>query len=378
MNQTAPHSRPVYIRGSGAFLPGSPIPFSDIGKTLGELDEAPEKLRKWVRRTETVMAELLDIDYVHYGIDPESGDFNEDNVSMAVKAARRALEAAHLRADEIDLICYGSAHQDQMPTASTLIQEALGIEVCEELSIHSNCTSAYKALYLGHQLIRSGQNRNVLVLSANMASSELRAGYYNQQLVDKESLFLRWFLCDGAGALVLSSDPLDSRHFIVETTFIESIGGSRPSLMFNRRPAYWMNPVEEFNQGRHHLRQRFANALSTSMFQEPDGSIFFKGFRRMMRRSRVSLDAIKIFQVNLPAKHIVDSIVEEFEVAGVPRSTFYSKLNQLGYCGPPMVFICLDKILREEALDPGDCVASFVTEVSKFMQAGYVLRYDNI
>jgi 3-oxoacyl-[acyl-carrier-protein] synthase-3 len=40
-----------------------------------------------------------------------------------------------------------------------------------------------------------------------------------------------------------------------------------------------------------------------------------------------------------------------------------------------MVFICLDTILREEKLESGDLILSFVTEVSKFMQAGYAMRY---
>lgn len=378
MNEKDSSVRPVYIIGSGSYLPGPPIEFRDIEKILGELEHAPKKIQKWIKRTHDVMGELLDIDYVHYGIDKQTGEFNEDNISMAVGAAKKALDAAKLSAQEIDLICYGSAHQDQMPTASVRIQEALGIEICEELSIHANCTSAYKALYLGHQLIRSGQNRNVLVVSANMSSSELHASYYNQQLVDKESLFLRWFLCDGAGALVLSATPRNDAHFAIETTFIESIGGKRTSLMFNHRPAYWMNPKEEFEKGFHHLRQQFRNALSTSIFQEDGGSIFFKGFQRMMQKSHVTLDDIRIFQINLPAKHIVDSIIDEFDTAGISRSVFYSKLNQLGYCGPPMVFICLDKIIREEQFNSGECLASFVTEVSKFMQAGYVIRYENI
>lgn len=379
MSPNEPVAKPVYIVGTGSYLPGQPIPFQDIEKTLGELERAPAKIRKWVQRTHAVMGELLDIDYVHYGIDPITGDFNEDNISMAVAAAQKALASAQLSPDDIDLLCYGSAHQDQMPTASVLIQEALGIDVCEELAIHANCTSAYKALYLGHQLIKSGQNRNVLVVSANMASSELRADYYNQELVDKESLFLRWFLCDGAGAILLSdTPPTQAGAFQVETTFMESIGGNRPSLMFNNRPAYWLNPKEEYDHGRHHLKQRFRNALSTTIFQEEGGSIFYHGFHRMLEKSTISLNDIKTFQINLPTKHIVDSIIDEFRVAGLDDSVFFSKLDQLGYCGPPMALICLDKIVREEKFNPGDCVVSFVTEVSKFMQAGYVIRYENI
>ena len=153
------------------------------------------------------MREILDVSYVHYAIDPVTREFTEDNVTMAVKAANKALDAAGMAPTDIDLICYGSAHQDQMPTASVRIQEALGIDRCDELSIHANCTSAYKALYLAHQLVAAGKNKNALVLSSNISSSELRAEYYNQPLVDRESLFLRWFLCDGSGAAVCHRGP---------------------------------------------------------------------------------------------------------------------------------------------------------------------------
>ena len=50
-------------------------------------------------------------------------------------------------------------------------------------------------------------------------------------------------------------------------------------------------------------------------------------------------------------------------------------MASMGYAGPPMVFICLDKILKEEKLEQGDLIISFVTEVSKFMQAGFTLEY---
>jgi hypothetical protein len=33
-------------------------------------------------------------------------------------------------------------------------------------------------------------------------------------------------------------------------------------------------------------------------------------------------------------------------------------------------------MVRQERFSPGDRIASFATEVSKFMQAGYVMRYE--
>lgn len=370
-------NRPVYIAGSGTYLPGEPIPFDQIDQVLGELNQAPKKIRQWIQRTKPVMAELLDIKYLHYAIDPVTREFFDDNVSMSVKAAKQALAAAGLEPSEIDLICYGSAHQDQMPTASVRIQEALGIETCQEFSIHANCTSAYKALYLAHELIKNGRNQNALVLSSSISSSELRAEYYNQSKLDKESLFLRWFLSDGAGAVLLTSNESLSKGFEIEFSYVESIGGKRPSLMFNERPAYWMNPKEEYEKGYHHLKQRFRNALSSNLFQEKEGSIFFKGFKRMLEKHPIPIAKIKLFQINMPTKHIVDSILAEFRQFGIQQKAFYSKLDELGYNGPPMALVCLDKIIREEKFSYDDRLVSFVTEVSKFMQAGYIVRYLN-
>jgi 3-oxoacyl-[acyl-carrier-protein] synthase-3 len=367
----------VYLRGSGGFLPNEPIPFERIDEVLGPLTEAPADIQAWLRRSGPVMQELLAVKYLHYAIDPATREFTHDTVAMAEAASRAAIAAAGLSSSDIDLICYGSPHMDQMPTPSVRLQAALGIERCDELAIHANCTAAYKALYLAHELISAGKNRNALVASANLASSELRAEYYNQAKLDRESLFLRWFLCDGAGALVLSADPPPrGPAFVVEQTYIESIGGSRPALMFNHRPGYWMNPRQEFDEARHHLRQRFRSMLSTPVFQEPGGSVFFHGLGRMLRAAAVDPATIRFFQLNLPSRHIAESVVEECATLGIDPAALYTKLDELGYSGPPMAFICLDRIVREERLATGERIASFVTEVSKFMQAGYVIRYD--
>lgn len=368
-------SKPVYIAGSGTYLPGEPIPFDDIEDVLGALTEAPNKIQKWIKRTSPVMKELLAIQYLHYAIDPITKEYTDDNITMSVKAATEAMESAGILAEDIDLLCYGSPHQDQMPCPSVRIQEQLGIEICDEFSIQANCTSSYKALYLAHELIKNGKNHTALVVSSNIASSELLSSYYNQPLIEKESLFLRWFLCDGAGALILSNNNAFSKGFEVEFSYIESIGGKRPSLMFNKRPAYWMNPKDEFDNAQHHLHQQFRNTLSTKVFQEKDGSIFINGLRRMLKKGSIPIEKIKMFQLNFPSKHLAESVIDECINFGIPSSAFYTRLDKYGYSGPPMALICLDKIMREESFNYDDRIISFVTEVSKFMQAGYSLRY---
>jgi 3-oxoacyl-[acyl-carrier-protein] synthase III len=261
-----------------------------------------------------------------------------------------------------------------MPTASVRIQEGLGIEQCGEIAIHANCTSAYKAMLLGYDLLKNGRYKNALVISSSMSSSELVAEYYNQPLVTKEELFLRYFLSDGAAALVLKAEEEKSDGFFVDHVYMESIGGKKPSAMGNKRPAYWMNPKTEYEKGYHHLAQMFQEELSVN-FHDPDGSVFLKGLKRMISKYSIDLTALRFFQVNFPSKHITELIMEECESLGIKRSTLYSKMSSMGYIGPPMALLCIDRIRKEENLNDGDLCLSFVTEVSKFMQAGYLLSY---
>ncbi|MBL7137704.1 MAG: 3-oxoacyl-ACP synthase III family protein [Bacteroidales bacterium] len=370
------HPASVKIIGSGSFLPGEAILPDQVDYYLGQLTEAPEKIRKWLQRVRILMKELLEVEYYHFALDPKTREFTEDNVSMSVKAAREAITDAGMKPEEIELIVYGSAHQDQMPTASVRIQEVLGIERCGELSVHANCTSAYKALLLAHELLQSGRYRNALVISSSMSSSELVAEYYNQTLVRKEELFLRYFLSDGASALVLQAEPERSGNGLyLDYTYMESAGGKKPSAMGNRRPAYWMNPKEEFAKGYHHLAQMFQEELRAN-FHEANGSVFLNGLKRMLALHPVDPRKIRFFQVNFPSKHISELVMEECRELGIDRNTLYSKMATMGYIGPPMAFLCLDRIRKEEKLNPGDIILSFVTEVSKFMQAGYVLKYE--
>jgi 3-oxoacyl-[acyl-carrier-protein] synthase III len=371
-----PNPSEIYVQlaGTGNLLPGKAVSADEVDYYLGEVKDAPEKIRNWQKRIRSLMKEMLDVEFYHFAIDPVSRKFIEDNVSMSVKAALKAISDAGMQPTDIELIVYGSAHQDQMPTASVRIQEKLGIEQCGEISVHANCTSAYKALLLAYDLIRNGRYKNALVISSSISSSELVAEYYNQPLIKKEELFLRYFLSDGAAALILKSTDTKQAGFFIEHVYMESVGGMKPSSMGNKRPAYWMNPREEFEKGYHHIAQMFQEELRSN-FHEPDGSVFLKGLRRMIAKYNIDLTGLRFFQVNFPSKHITELVMDECQSLGIPRNTLYSKMSTMGYIGPPMALLCLDKIKKEEKLNHNDLILSFVTEVSKFMQAGYLIRY---
>ncbi|HEX3027867.1 MAG TPA: 3-oxoacyl-ACP synthase III family protein [Clostridia bacterium] len=368
----------VKLAGTGSYLPGKPVKFEDIQTILGEVTEAPKNVMKWIKSIQPVMKEMLGIEQSHYAIDPETREFTDDNISMSVKAAQKALENAGMKPNDIDFLAYGCACLTQMPTTSVRIQEALGIQACGEMSIHSNCTSAYKAIMLAHDLISVGRYKTVMVISSNMASATMRSEYYNQKLVERDQMLLRWFLCDGAGCLIFTRDEnSELKGNYLEATYVESIGCGVTPMMYNKWKSYEMNPLEAYENGLHHIVQEGVS-MSTPEGEERGKLIynsFAEGLKRMASMFDVDLTKTTYFQINLPARHIYDLIKEKCVSYGIPESSFYMKLSDNGYPGPPAALITMDMLFREENLKPGDQIISFVTEVSKMMQGGFVMKH---
>lgn len=369
--------RDVFITGVGSFSPGEPVPFDQIENVLGELSEAPPKIRRWITRMQPIMKGLLDLEHVHYVLDPETRTPTENNITMSVKSAERALQMAGIDASEIDLLIYGGAIMERFfcPPTSVLIQDALNIEYCAEMSIHSNCTSICKALQVAADSIANGRYSTALVLTSQISSACLRAEFFNQQVLTKQQVILRWFLSDGAGALVVTSKNPSKPCFKILGTYLESVGANFEPSMSSLLGGNLLNLPEVYESGWHHVTQDFrkVSKLSPSLFEQ--------GLKNMIAKTGLGISEeerqhVKWFLATIPMKHLLDVVVkmarEEWDM---PQLQFYSNLRTRGYTGPPSTVIGLDGFMQEVPLSQGDIIVGFVEESSKWMQAGFILEY---
>lgn len=364
--------RDVYIAGLGSFTPGDPVPFDKIDDVLGRITDAPKKLMKRIDKMRVLMKEMLGIEYSHYAIDPVTRETTETNVSMAVKAAKKALASAKMDASEIDLIIYAGVMFDVWcPPSSVFVQEELNIPYCAEMSIHSNCTAIYKALQVGSDLIANGRYNNALLVTSQLSSTMLRSEYFNQQALTEEQVILRWFLCDGAGAVVLSAENRGSIHLKVAETYIESVGVGLPASMKMQVGTTNWNMKEIYEKGLHHLTQDIKSVAKLA----PD--LFGDGFHRMLAKSKLDVSTTKCFFANIPTKHFMDLAVKNLRTKDFrnPNLPVFTKLSTRGYQGVPAIIVGLDEYMSDAALAPGDTLVSFVTESSKWMHAGFILEY---
>jgi len=122
---------------------------------------------------------------------------NETTASLAVDAARKALEHAGVAATDVDLIVLATATPDQtFPSSATKVQAALGIPDCIAFDVHAVCTGFLYALSVADSMLRSGNAKRALVIGAETFS----------RILDWEDRATCVLFGDGAGALVLAAE----------------------------------------------------------------------------------------------------------------------------------------------------------------------------
>jgi len=165
------------IAGTGSYLPERILTNADLEKMVDTSDE-------WIVSRSGIRERHIAAD-------------DETTSDLAFHASLKALEAAGLRADEIDLIIVGTTTPDIVfPSTACLLQEKLGVGGCGAFDVNAACSGFIFALSVADQFIRAGTVKNVLVVGAETLT----------RLVDWTDRSTCVLFGDGAGAVVLQAD----------------------------------------------------------------------------------------------------------------------------------------------------------------------------
>ncbi|HIA06925.1 MAG TPA: ketoacyl-ACP synthase III [Flavobacteriales bacterium] len=165
------------IIGTGHYVPGRVITNHDLEEMMDTTDE-------WiVERTG-----------IHERRWFEAG---KDTVSnMGTTAAKRALDNAGVKADEVDFIIFATLSPDYyFPGCGVLVQNQLGIGTVGALDVRNQCSGFLYGLSVADQFIKSGMYKTILVIGSEIQSN----------IMDKssEGRSMAVIFGDGAGAVVL-------------------------------------------------------------------------------------------------------------------------------------------------------------------------------
>lgn len=162
------------ILGTGSYLPE---------KVLTNVD-----LEKLVDTNDAWIVERTGIRQRHIAAE---GEYTSD---VGLVAAKRAMEAAGVEAQDLDMILFCTVSGDQ-PTPSTacVLQNKLGARNIMSMDLNAACTGFVYGLTIADQFVRSGMYEHVLVVGA-----EVLHPFVNYK--DRETCIL---FGDGAGAVVV-------------------------------------------------------------------------------------------------------------------------------------------------------------------------------
>ena len=168
------------IVGTGGYLPEKALSNHDLEKMVDTSDE-------WITDRTGIKKRHI------------AGE-NETTCDLAEAAARKAIEAAGITPQEIDLIIVATTTPDQVfPSTACLLQARLDIHGCPAFDVQAVCTGFVYAMGVADNFIRTGSAKTALVVGAETMS----------RIIDWTDRGTCVLFGDGAGAVVLqqSEEP---------------------------------------------------------------------------------------------------------------------------------------------------------------------------
>ena len=169
------------ITGTGSYLPPRRVTNDDLVAELAE--RGIETSDQWI-------VERTGIHARHFAErDVSSSD-------LAFEASQKALEAAGVKAEDIDLIIVATSTPDMVfPSTASILQNKLGAYGCAAFDVQAVCSGFVYATTVADAMIQSGMAKRALVVGSEVFSRIL-------DFNDRTTCVL---FGDGAGAVVLEA-----------------------------------------------------------------------------------------------------------------------------------------------------------------------------
>ncbi|MGB0582518.1 MAG: beta-ketoacyl-ACP synthase III [Limisphaerales bacterium] len=311
--------RTCSIAAVGSYVPEKVMTNADLEKIVDTSDE-------WITSRTGIKERRMAAD------DQATSD-------LATIAARRAMERADIKAEEIDLIIVATITPDMpFPSTACLVQEKIGAHHSAAFDLEAACSGFVYALEIGQQFIMSRTYDCVMIIGAEKLSS----------IIDWEDRNTCVLFGDGAGAVILQNRP--SAHGLL-TAKMGADG--RKAELLSMPGGGSLNPAtSESVKGRLHYlrmdgREIFKNAVTAMC----------NAAAEVMDRCDVSIADIKLVIPHQANKRILDAVGKRL---GIAADKVFMNLDRYGNTSAASVVIALDEAVEQGRLERGDLVLMLV------------------
>jgi len=311
----SPADRAV-VTGCGSFVPSKVLTNDDLARMVDTSDE-------WITTRTGIKTRHITTD-------------GESTAYLATEAAKRALQYAGLRGEDIDLITVATITPEMVfPSTACFVQQALGASHAWAFDVGAACSGFVYSLHLVHQLIQNGRVDNALVIGA-----ETLTKITNWK--DRSSCIL---FGDGAGAIVLQRQRDAGRGILYST--VGSDG------------TFWEALHCQAYGSRHPVSRPLANPDMVYM-QIKGREVYQQAVRRIvdavtecLEHCNLTLNDVAMVISHQMNARIIESAAKRLDL---PEEKIFINIQNYGNTSAASVPIAFDECVRQGKVKKGDIV----------------------
>ena len=307
--------RYAQIIGWGYHVPSKIITNKDLEQIVDTTDE-------WIRSR-------TGIEERHVAADPK-----ETTATLAIAAARKALDVADVHPSKIDLIiCSTSSPEHIFPATASIVQDAIGATNAGAFDLSAACSGFVYALSMARGHILAGDAEYVLVLGAETLS----------RIVDWTDRNTCVLFGDGAGAVLVAASNVPGGITAVE---LGSDGSGANSLTVPAGGSAQPASLETVSSGSHYIKMdgkavfRFASRVMA------------QATLRVLARSGLTTDDVDLIVPHQANLRIIQNCV--FNQLKIPQDKVWINLQRYGNTSTASIPIALCEAIEAGKVKPGN------------------------
>ncbi|HBK14370.1 MAG TPA: 3-oxoacyl-ACP synthase [Erythrobacter sp.] len=298
------------ITGTGSALPAKCVTNADLAARVDTSDE-------WIVERTGIRQRYI-------------ADDSETTSTLATAAARNALEAAGVDAQEIGLIVLATATPDHtFPATATQVQAALGCGGGVAFDVQAVCSGFLYALATADSLLRTGMATKALVIGSETFS----------RILDWDDRTTCVLFGDGAGAVVLEAQDVAADGPGILASRLHADGQHKDMLYVDGGPSTTGTVGKLRMKGREVFRHAVVNLASV-----------LKEVLEESGTRAADIDWVVPHQANA---RILDATARKLDL---PAEKVVVTVDRHANTSAASVPLALDTAMRDGRIKPGDLV----------------------
>ncbi len=323
----------AFIKGIGHYTPKKVLTNKDLEKMVDTSDE-------WITTRTGIKERRIAAD-------------DETSSTLGAAAAQMAIKNAGISAEDIDLIITNTITPDMpFPNTSALIQTIIGAKNAGVFDIEAACTGFIYGISIANQFIKTGEYKNILVISAEILT----------RITDWKDRNTCVLFGDGAGAVVVGRSETESE---IIGTFLGGDGAYKDLLYMPGGGSLHPATEDTVKNRLHFIKMKGNETFKVAVTRMADSA------EVILKKENISPDDISLVIPHQANMRIMSAVVKRL---GLPPEKLFSNIHKYGNTSAATIPIALSEAVIADKIKKGDLVL-FVAFGGGFTWGAAIIRY---